>query len=666
MSVTIVPGTKLTELPQISSIDLSSLFYTVSVNNDTSYSVTLSTMGSALVSQLQDYFLRLTGGTVTGLISCSPQPANNAELANKIYVDTKVNSISSLSFLYGNFLPLSGGTMTGLISSSLTPVKNVELTNKAYVDTFLPLAGGNLSGPLILASNPTVPNQAATKAYVDSLSTIATAAVSKICTNPNDCRDNTGRWGTYIIDGNRTLRTSGLFGNRYNGGMGFYATVYDNFRPVAIEFRNTTGEYPLSVFHVGFNAFLLSNYGNVYTTGSNWIGQLGLGDTTRRNVFTNISSLSNITKIAINNADNYRDANIEDDENGFFQKRIIRPSIFAISGTNLWAWGDNTSGQLGFESSGKPQRGNSGFYFYSPSAVSITGGARDVYTTGSNGTGSTYLITTNTALYATGYNNNGQLGLGDRANRATFTIVPGVSADAVYTTGQGFTTYIVKNGALSAAGDNAVGQLGNGATGAKSQFDNTTFKSVLSVDSSGANINPIRDIKYVSSNNGVGGAVTTLALTNDNKIFAWGNNNNGQLGTGDRKNRLYATQVATGTKVQVVGTGGFTTSIILSAGNIYVAGYVVKGIDGQGDGKDRNQTTFQKVINPQNTQWVDFEGFCLGQDSENYRHILALDQNSNLWAWGSNLYGELGIRNQGVRSITPDVFDVPIKVFPVN
>lgn len=657
MSVTIVPGTKLTELTSLSSIDLTSLFYMVSTGNDTSYSVTLSTMGEALVSQLQDYFLRLTGGTVTGLISCTPQPANNVELANKIYVDTKVNSISSLSFVYSNFLPLSGGTMTGRISSSFTPVNATEVPNKAYVDTFVPIAGGTMTGALTLNANPTQPLHAATKAYVDSLSTIATAAVTKICVNSTDCRDNTGRWATYILDGNKTLRTSGLFGNNYNGGMGYYNTVYDTYRPVPIEFRNTTGEFPLSVIHIGYSAYVLSNNGNIYTTGINSTGQLGLGDATRRNVFTNIGVLSNITKIAINGADIIESGN---------SATLTRTSVFAISGTNLWAWGDNTTGQLGFESSGKPQRGNSGFYFYSPSAVSITGGAKDIYTTGSNGLGSSYLITSNTSLYATGYNNNGQLGLGDRANRATFTIVPGVSADAVYTTGMGFTTYIVKNGALSASGDNSVGQLGNGSTGAASKFDNTTFKSVLSVDSSGGNINPLRNVKYISTNNGVGGAVTSLALTNDNRVFAWGNNSNGQLGTGDVKNRLYATQVATGTKVQVFGNGGFTTSAILSAGNIYIAGYVVNGVDGVGDGLDKNQTTFTKIINPQNTQWIDFEGFCLGPGSTNYRYILALDQNSNLWAWGTNIYGELGIRNIGGGGVNPDRIDVPIKVFPIN
>ena len=654
MSVTIVPGTKLTELPQISSIDLTSLFYTVSVDNDTSYSVTLSTVGEALVTQLQDYFLRLTGGTMTGLVSCNPQPANGDELTNKSYVDALVNSISSVNFLYSNFLPLSGGTMTGLISSSFTPVNDEEVPNKAYVDTFLPLAGGTLTGSLILAGNPSVPNEAATKAYVDSLSTIATAAVSRIFANPGDCRDNTGRWSSFILDGNNTIRTSGLFGNSYNGGMGYYGTIYDNFRPVAIEFRNTSGEYALSAISIGYNTYILSNRGNVYSTGPNAIGQLGLGDNVRKNIFTAVPILSNVTKIAINNA------NIV--ESG----GAIRPSIFALSGGNLWAWGDNTTGQLGFESSGKPQRGDSGFYYYSPSAVSVSDLVADIITTGSGGNGSSYAIANNGSLYATGYNNNGQLGLGDKSNRATFTKVPGVSADNVFTTGVGFTTYVVRNGLLSATGDNSVGQLGNGATGSAAKFDNTTFKSVLSVNSSGGGIAPIGNVKYVSANNGVGGAVTTFAITNANEIFAWGNNNNGQLGTNDRKNRLYATQVATGTKVQVIGNGGDTTVALLSAGNIYISGYVNYGIDANGDGRDRRQTTFVKTLNPQNTQWVDFEGFSLGPGSP-FRYILALDQNSNLWAWGSNLYSQLGIRNQGATGATaPDLIDVPVKVFPIN
>jgi alpha-tubulin suppressor-like RCC1 family protein len=107
--------------------------------------------------------------------------------------------------------------------------------------------------------------------------------------------------------------------------MGYFNTVYDNFTPVALQYRNTTNEIPLSVISVGYSIFVLSYSGNVYTTGTNSIGQLGLGDATRRNIFTVIPILSNISKIAVNNADIIESG----DAAG-----VIRPSIFAISGTN--------------------------------------------------------------------------------------------------------------------------------------------------------------------------------------------------------------------------------------------------------------------------------------------------------------------------------------------
>ena len=662
MSVTIVPGTKLTELPLTTQVDLNSLLYTVDISDDTSYSVSVSTVANGVVEYLGNYFLPLTGGTMTGHISSALTPSVGVHIVNKTYVDTLIAATSGYEYLYNNYLPLSGGTITGHISTGALDyaANSTELVNKGYVDTtFLKLAGGTMTGKITLDGNPTASLHAATKAYVDSLSTISNSAVSRIITNnTGDCRDNMGRWCSIIVDGSNTLRTSGLYGNSYNGGMGYFATVYDNFRPLCIEYLSTL-EAPLSVLQNGYSTWVLTTSGNVYAAGKNSAGQLGVGDDDRRNVFTVSNVLSNggVTVLTINSSDfNESTGN-------------TNTTVLAISNATVFGWGNNAQGQLGLQDAkGKPQRGDSGYEFHTPTEISIGGGApiSDVVTTGDTTVGSSYAIVRGgVGVYATGYNNNGQLGLGDRTNRSTFTLIPGVSADKIYTSGKGFTTYFVKGGMLSAAGDNSVGQLGQGTTGAAARFDNTTFKPVLSAAADGSSVGPLGPIQYVTTNNGVGGIVTTFALTTDNKVFCWGGNNNGQLGLGDKKNRSYATEVATGSKIQVIGSGGNTTAILLTAGNIYVTGYVRHGVDGVGDGNERIKTSFTKVLNPQSTQWSDFEGFALGPGTTN-RYVLALDQNSNLWAWGSNLWSQLGIRNQGVGGTAPDLIDVPVKVFPIN
>src|SRR5262249_16095988 len=49
----------------------------------------------------------------------------------------------------------------------------------------------------------------------------------------------------------------------------------------------------------GGNALVVDTSGNVWTTGYNAQGQLGLSDTTQRTLFTQVTALSNITKAEI-------------------------------------------------------------------------------------------------------------------------------------------------------------------------------------------------------------------------------------------------------------------------------------------------------------------------------------------------------------------------------
>lgn len=71
------------------------------------------------------------------------------------------------------YVRLSGSTMTGLLTLSADPVAALNATTKQYTDAQnalkLNLTGGTLTGPLVLAGPPTTANGAATKGYIDTL-----------------------------------------------------------------------------------------------------------------------------------------------------------------------------------------------------------------------------------------------------------------------------------------------------------------------------------------------------------------------------------------------------------------------------------------------------------------------------------------------------------------
>jgi hypothetical protein len=124
----------------------------------------------SVTKQYSDMKVPLAGGTMTGPLIQAADPVNNLGTATKQYVDNKA----------ALYLPLTGGTLTGLLTLSGAPTTNLQAATKLYVDNsiagvplanYLPLAGGTLTGALMLAADPTVALGAATKEYVDAKTT---------------------------------------------------------------------------------------------------------------------------------------------------------------------------------------------------------------------------------------------------------------------------------------------------------------------------------------------------------------------------------------------------------------------------------------------------------------------------------------------------------------
>jgi hypothetical protein len=111
-----------------------------------------------------DNRLLLSGGTLTGALTLSGDPASALQASTKQYTDTK--------------LPLAGGTLTGALTLSADPVSLMQASTKQYTDSKLALVGGTLTGALTLAADPSAALQASTKQYTDTKLPLAGGALT--------------------------------------------------------------------------------------------------------------------------------------------------------------------------------------------------------------------------------------------------------------------------------------------------------------------------------------------------------------------------------------------------------------------------------------------------------------------------------------------------------
>ena len=123
----------------------------------------------------------------------------------------------------------------------------------------------------------------------------------------------------------------------------------------------------------------------------------------------------------------------------------------------------------------------------------------------------------------------------------------------------------------------------------------------------------------------------TLAINSRGELYAWGANNNGQLGIGTTTdNELTPQRVGSDSGWEAVSGGDDYSLALKSDGTLYAWG---KNDRGQlGINSNENKTTPQQVGN--DSDWKDI--------SAGGKHSLALKSDNTLYAWGGNFYGELG------------------------
>ncbi|KAJ7392624.1 RCC1 and BTB domain-containing protein 1 [Desmophyllum pertusum] len=142
------------------------------------------------------------------------------------------------------------------------------------------------------------------------------------------------------------------------------------------------------------------------------------------------------------------------------------------------------------------------------------------------------------------------------------------------------------------------------------------------------------------------GSHHSLALTNDGEVFAWGYNNCGQIGLGNTNNQTLPRKINSAIigskKISIIACGQTSSMALSDAGELFAWGY--NGNGQLGVGNNANQLTPCKVIGLVGT--ITTQIVC------GYAHSLALSDAGCLYAWGANSYGQLGTGNKA-HLVTP-------------
>jgi alpha-tubulin suppressor-like RCC1 family protein len=135
------------------------------------------------------------------------------------------------------------------------------------------------------------------------------------------------------------------------------------------------------------------------------------------------------------------------------------------------------------------------------------------------------------------------------------------------------------------------------------------------------------------------GGFHTVALKSDGTIWAWGDNGFGQLGDGGiSTNRDTPAQIGTDTDWVSIAAGLNHTIALKSDGTLWAWGDNGFGQLGDG-GISTNRDTPTQIET--DTDWVSIEAVS--------QHTMALKSDGTLWAWGFNVFGQLGDNTTDVR-----------------
>ncbi len=277
--------------------------------------------------------------------------------------------------------------------------------------------------------------------------------------------------------------------------------------------------------------------------------------------------------------------------------------------------------------------------FYTPTAVSVdsTNPPQAPFIAIYQNFRSFFAITEDGDVYSWGKNAYGELGHGDLVSRPVATLieffrekglkVKEISCGRNCTLDYSQTYFICDDGAIYACGYNAYGQLGDGTT--------TTQTTPVSCGS----LKGIKKLVVSASRYS-----SVYAIDEYDQLWAWGYNAQGQLGLGDAVSRSSPIKI---TSLQnVIDVDAYTSSdvlgfaiALLESGRIFTVGHNNHSQLGVGDTVAKSSFTEVSGDFP-----TPIKVHCGAYNAS------FIDEENQLWAWGNNACGQLGLEDTTTRT----------------
>ncbi len=281
-------------------------------------------------------------------------------------------------------------------------------------------------------------------------------------------------------------------------------------------------------------------------------------------------------------------------------------ALALTSDGSVWAWGGNSSGQLG-----------NGTTTASTVPVQVPGltGIAAV----SAGSDVSVALRSDGTVWTWGGNSGGDLGDGTTTPSSTPVPVTGLTGVTQISAGGDFVLALRSDGTVWAWGFNESGELGNGTTSDSSVPVQVTGLSRVTAISAG-----LEDAMAVATK----GYVNMLSA-----VYEWGANEDGQIGDGTVRERPVPVQINGIGAQHVSGIAtGLDYSVVLGTdGSVWDWG--VNQIGQLGDGSTASAIVPVEAQGP---------GSGITQLAAGDFHVLALRSDGTVEAWGDNFYGELG------------------------